>query len=198
MNSIERFKMQAALAMIVVLLGGVFQLVSTLTRATAQTTRLEVQGKLEPYRVFRSVDGDTVQLVGIRKTVRLIGIDTPESKRNKKAKKDALESGVPLERIIALGKQAWAYTKQLVDGKDVFLETDVDPTDQYGRTLGYLYLPDPNGDFSSSRGRLRQVNLELVRAGWAVQTTYRPNVRYSSLYAQAETVARAARVGQFK
>ena len=65
--------------------------------------------------MIRVVDGDTLKIDfhGIELTTRLIGVDTPESRRNKKAKKDAKRSDQDLVTINALGKKTKEYVKRL-------------------------------------------------------------------------------------
>ena len=55
--------------------------------------------------VTRVVDGDTLKIRywGKEESIRLIGIDTPESRVNKNAKRDAKRSGQDLKTIIAMG-----------------------------------------------------------------------------------------------
>jgi micrococcal nuclease len=60
--------------------------------------------------VQRVVDGDTL-LFGTGERVRLIGVDTPETKHPSK----------PVEQF---GKEASAFTKRMVEGKRVRLEYD--------------------------------------------------------------------------
>ena len=66
---------------------------------------------------------------GAAVTVRLIGVDTPETVHPRR----------PVERF---GREASAFLKTLIDGKGVRLEYEPGPshTDKYGRTLAYLYL----------------------------------------------------------
>ncbi|WP_338133781.1 thermonuclease family protein [Thermus scotoductus] len=80
-------------------------------------------------------------------------------------------------------------------GKRVFVELDAQERDRYGRVLAYLYLEDPRGDFHHGGKRYRQVNLEIVRAGWANPLTIPPNVRYAELYLEASREARAKGLG---
>jgi micrococcal nuclease len=53
------------------------------------------------------VDGGTLKLNygGKEETVRLIGIDAPKSRPNKKAKQDVQRSGEDLKTIVAMGKE---------------------------------------------------------------------------------------------
>ena len=53
------------------------------------------------------------------------------------------------------------------------------------------------GDWLHRGRRFRQVNLEMVRAGWAEVYTVPPNVRYAELYLQAAREARARGVGMW-
>jgi micrococcal nuclease len=121
-------------------------------------------------RVEKVIDGDTllVAIGGKREHLRLIGIDTPESKYNKRAEMQAKRSAKDLSTIYALGKRAAEFSASLAPSKStVFLEYDVERRDQYDRLLAYVHLPD---------GRL--LNEELLRAGHASLLTYPPNIRY--------------------
>ncbi len=66
--------------------------------------------------VVRVVDGDTLKIRywGKEESIRLIGIDTPESRVNKKAKRDAKRSGQDIKTITAMGKRATEYFEGLV------------------------------------------------------------------------------------
>ncbi len=81
--------------------------------------------------MLRVVDGDTVVITTDARpvTVRLIGVDTPETVHPRK----------PVERF---GREASAFLKTLVAGKPVRVEYEPGPShlDKYGRTLAYLYL----------------------------------------------------------
>lgn len=122
------------------------------------------------YKVARVVDGDTIQLDNGEK-VRYIGVDTPETKHPRK----------PVEYF---GKEASAKNKNLVGGKKVRLEFDVQKRDRYRRLLAYVYLDD--GTF---------VNAELVSLGYAKVWTIPPNVRYQELFIQLQREAQKAKRG---
>ncbi len=66
--------------------------------------------------VTRVVDGDTlkVRYWGKEESIRLIGIDTPESRVNKKAKRDAKRSGQDIKTITAMGKRATEYVESMI------------------------------------------------------------------------------------
>jgi micrococcal nuclease len=72
--------------------------------------------------VERVSDGDTVILRfsdGRRERTRLIVIDTPESHPSAKLQRDAIRSGQDQATIQALGREATAFTRRLVEGKTV-------------------------------------------------------------------------------
>ena len=116
-------------------------------------------------RVTRVVDGDTL-VVGDEK-VRLIGVDTPETKK----------PGTPVQ---CFGKKATALTTTLLAGREVRLESDVEEHDRYGRRLAYVTRASDGLD----------VNAELVRRGYAVPLTIPPNVRHADEYARLARQAR--------
>lgn len=137
----------------------------------------------KPCTVVRVVDGDTFvcKLEGKEEVrVRLIGVDTPESSDNPKARRDAERTGQDLEEILRMGRLAKEFTKRLLpEGTTVYLEFDVQPTDRYGRLLAYVWLPD---------GRL--LNEVLVREGYAQVYTVPPNVKYQERLLSAQRKAR--------
>jgi micrococcal nuclease len=148
-----------------------------------------------PRQVLRVVDGDTIAIAGFDQTSRFIGMDTPESSRNSKAKRDAKRTKTDLDVIVVAGKQATAVLKAMIGKKPVWIERDVTERDRYGRFLHYVYIEDANGDWQTGDRKLRQLNLELVRLGWADIATFPPNIRYVELYQQAAKEAREAKRG---
>ena len=136
----------------------------------------EPTGPTEIGTVVNVVDGDTIDVLvdGVEMRVRYIGMDTPE-----------VHSGFEW-----LGAESSAANARLVEGKEVVLEKDVSETDQYGRALRYVWLHDG--------GEWLLVNLELIRLGFAVVTTYPPDVKYvDDFYLPAQEVARTAGLGQW-
>lgn len=122
--------------------------------------------------VERVVDGDTIDvLVGSRQeTVRLIGIDAPESV-------------APTRPVQCFGKEASQHLEAVLPaGTGITLVRDVEARDVYQRLLGYV-VRSHDGLF---------VNLELVAAGYAATLNYPPNDHYASVLAGAEADAVAA------
>lgn len=121
----------------------------------------------------RVIDGDTIEVEvgGETYTVRYIGIDAPESVH-------------PTEPVEWMGPEASWANQELVEGETVYLEKDVSETDRYGRLLRHVFLED---------GTL--VSAELVRLGYALVSTYPPDVKYQYLLLQMQAEARTAERG---
>ena len=89
------------------------------------------------------IDGDTLYFYsnGHKVKCRIAYIDTPESKRNKRAKKFARKCpNVTLGTIVKAGKLATKHAKQLVKiGKKY--KFDVVDKDRYGRSICIVHLP---------------------------------------------------------
>jgi micrococcal nuclease len=129
-------------------------------------------------------DGDTIKLADAEK-VRFVGIDTPESSRNKKLFRDASRSGEDINKILAMGRSAKEYTKGLLEGRRVRLEFDIEKRDKYGRLLAYVYRVD-DGLF---------VNEDIIRNGYAYPMTIPPNVRHADEFKKLFREAQKAERG---
>ncbi len=133
-------------------------------------------GPAQPNAVVEYVvDGDTLDVVidGKKERVRLIGIDTPETK-----KKDT-----PIE---CFGPEASDHLRELLPvGTAVRLERDVVGRDDYGRLLAYAYR--------SSDGLF--VNMEIVANGFAQPLTIPPNVNFSEQFVAAARTAERSNAG---
>jgi micrococcal nuclease len=121
--------------------------------------------------VVRVIDGDTIEVRvrGRYEDVRLIGIDTPETKK----------PGTPIQ---CFGPRASRFTHSLLEGKRVHLVLGAERRDTYGRLLAYVHL------------RQRFVNAMLIRRGLARTLTIPPNNRYAPLFHRIEM--EAARAGR--
>ena len=133
------------------------------------------------------IDGDTISVFSGGKLlkIRLIGIDTPESKGNNKAFRDSNRSGNDIGVIISQDKQATAFIKKhLKKGDTVTLEFDIVKHDKYGRFLAYVYLSD---------GRF--LNDLIISSGYASPLTIAPNVKYKDLFLKSFQTAREKKIG---
>ena len=132
--------------------------------------------------VVRVVDGDTLvaRARGCTFKVRLIGIDTPESRHNRRAKRQAKRMGLREKAVIELGKMAKKATLEFCPpGTEMVLEADVQVFDRYKRILAYVWL---------THGEM--LNEKLVREGWALVYTVPPNVKYQDRFLRAQRKAR--------
>lgn len=131
--------------------------------------------------VTRVVDGDTIHVRfdgGATEKVRLIGIDTPED----------------TTRQEPYGPEATAYARQVLDGAVVYLETDAELRDRYGRLLAYVWVEMP-AKRDDAEIRSRMFNAMIVLDGYAQQATYPPNVRYEESFRVYAAEARKAARG---
>ncbi len=142
---------------------------------TDQPSQVEILS--ENSFVQRVIDGDTIELDTGEK-VRYIGVDSPETKH-------------PIKGIECYGKTSSEKNRELVEGKQVRLETDISETDRYGRLLRYVYLID---EVSTTSAEIF-VNEYLVREGFAKASSYPPDVKYQELLREAEVEARELQKG---
>jgi micrococcal nuclease len=129
------------------------------------------------FTVTKVVDGDTLDIDamdGNRLTtrIRLIGVDTPETKK----------PGTP---VMYYGPEASEYARVMADGKlvTVWLDTISATRDRYGRLLAYVRLPD---------GRV--LNELLLSEGYGYAYTVFKH-GYSQKYLQLEASAKRAKKG---
>ena len=126
-------------------------------------------------RVVRAVDGDTLEVRlddGEIETVRVIGVDTPETVK-------------PDTPVQCFGPQASRFEHRMVEGRRVRLLTGVEPRDFYGRLLAYVWVEgppqrDPGGRF---------LEVELLRRGLARTLTFHPNDRFAPRFENLERTA---------
>jgi micrococcal nuclease len=129
--------------------------------------------------VTEVIDGDTidVRIGGRDERVRLIGIDTPETKK-------------PNSPIECFGPEASDYTTALLPaGTRVRIERDIVGRDDYGRLLGYVFIP---GEVSRPD---RFVNDEIIRRGYAEPLSIGPNTAHAARFVESARVAEAQDLG---
>jgi micrococcal nuclease len=115
----------------------------------------------------RAVDGDTLEVRlddGDVETVRLIGVDTPETVK-------------PDTPVQCFGPQASAFEHRHTEGRRVRLLVGVEPRDFYGRLLAYVFVDN------------RFLEVELLRRGLARTLTFHPNDRFAPRFEKLERIA---------
>jgi len=122
-------------------------------------------------RVLRVIDGDTiiVELQGRQEKVRYISLDAPDLQTRMKE---------------SYGRQAQEANRQLVEGKTVRLEFDLQQRNWDGDLLAYVYLLDSTF-----------VNAWLVEQGYAKVKRMLPNVKYQRRLTQLQKEAQLAERG---
>jgi micrococcal nuclease len=105
-------------------------------------------------------------------TIRFLLVDAPDTKHPKYGEQP-------------LGKEASNFVKELLAGKTVELEQDVNNgPDKYGRLLYYVYIDG------------KSVQEMLLEKGLArVENVYEPNVKYVDRYQEIQKKAQKAGIG---
>ncbi len=160
---------------------------------------------LGEFRLARKavLDGDTLRVVGLPKTLRLIGIDAEETFKNeddlraaesdfeKYARDKRGDSPRPVKFPTPLGEEAKAFAEEFFRGiETVRLERDhpEEVRGYYGRFLAYV--------FALKNGKWVNYNIEAVRAGMSPYfTKYGYSRRFHDEFVRAQEEAREARRG---
>jgi micrococcal nuclease len=132
------------------------------------------------YTVTRIVDGDTIKVIASEAhdnqeiTVRLLGIDTPET----------VAPGRPVE---CFGEEASRRLENLIQSKEIYLLSDESQADRdrYGRLIRYLVTKN---DF-------RIINHQMILEGFGFEYTYQDPYKYQAEFKQAERYARENQIG---
>ena len=130
--------------------------------------------------VVEVIDGDTIraQVAGTTETIRLVGVDTPETKH-------------PTKGVQCFGPQATEFlTKMLPAGTTLRIERDQEARDAFGRLLLYLFRPVNSGELF--------VNFELVRRGYGKPLHIEPNSRYRDAFVAGAFEAQRNQRGLWK
>jgi micrococcal nuclease len=128
--------------------------------------------------VLKVIDGDTVDIdiKGNTERVRLIGVNTPETKH-------------PTKPIECFGPEASEYLTQLLPkGTHVRIERDIEARDRYGRMLLYLYRESDN----------LFINLDLVSHGYGTPMSIEPNTFHRNDFVHAAALAETTNEGLWK
>ncbi|NDO47168.1 thermonuclease family protein [Clostridium sp. MD294] len=136
--------------------------------------------EIETVEVASVVDGDTIKvyLEGERYTIRMIGIDTPESVHPDETKNTIY------------GQKASDYAKQTIEkGQIVYLSKDVSDRDKYDRLLRYVWLEKPVDVNDENEIREKMYNAKVVLDGYANVYEYAPNNTLYDLFLSFEAEA---------
>jgi len=136
--------------------------------------------------VTKIVDGDTIKVKDITNgkviTIRMLGIDTPETAHSPRAKVRGVAD--------CLANEATDAMKELVQGKQVQLETDPsgDTYDKYGRLLAYVFVGEDGSKINT--------NKKMIANGYAYEYTYRGRkYKYQSEFKNAQKEAEQQKRG---
>lgn len=134
-----------------------------------------LNAKSELYSVIKVTDGDTldINIDGQKQTIRLIGLNTPETVDPRK----------PVE---CFGKQASDKAKELLTGKKVRIEKDPSQGDydKYQRLLAYVFLEDGTN-----------FNKYMIQEGYGYEYTYDLPYKYQKEFKLAQEQARSQKKG---
>jgi len=123
-------------------------------------------------KLIRVVDGDTivVEINNEEYTVRLIGINTPESVAPDSYRFKNSEEGV----------LASDYTKDLLKNVEtVYLQKDTSETDRYDRLLRYVWVEIPEDKHNINEIATKMVNGLLLLDHVAEPVQYEPDTEYA-------------------
>ncbi len=117
-------------------------------------------------KVERAISGQTIEVIStadkiaLLEQIRLIGIDAPDLKQQ------------------PWGEAAKQRLEQLIGGKQVLLESDIEEKDQFDRKLAYLWQDKI------------LLNEQLVKEGYALASVRSPNTKYQQRLVNAQEWAR--------
>lgn len=136
---------------------------------------VQTSPQFQYYAVTQVVDGDTIKINmgGTVETLRLIGIDTPETVD-------------PRKPVQCFGVEASNRAKALLSGQKVRIEQDStqDTRDKYGRLLVYIHRDDS-----------LFFNKSMVADGYAYEYTYDKPYKYQAEFKAAQLAAQNAQKG---
>lgn len=159
------------------------------SQSTASVPSAVSGGEARHATVTRVIDGDTMEVQfanGEEDTVRLIGVDTPETTLgdvNPGEYEDIPDTPAARDHLYSWGQQASQYATDELEGQEVrvVVDSEGDRRGSYGRLLAYLYIGDEN------------FNLALLEGGYA--RVYDSSFSLRDEFDNAESEARSNDVG---
>lgn len=94
------------------------------------------------YKVTKVSDGDTITVEGYDNAIRILGIDTPETRRGKRLQRQAKRMGITEDKALHLGLVAKAKAKKVLLNKCVELIMDHKDKGRFGRYLRYVRIDE--------------------------------------------------------
>jgi micrococcal nuclease len=174
-NFFKTYKIKIILILIIIIICSFGTYFSTTTNPKYKYKISKIEAKKQ-YQIVKVIDGDTfeISINGEVGTVRMLGIDTPETVD-------------PRKTVQCFGVEASNMTKSLLVGHSVSLGIDKSQSyiDKYGRILAYVYRDD--GLF---------INKYLIENGYAHEYTY-GTIPYSRQkeFKELEKTASKSKVG---
>jgi micrococcal nuclease len=169
-------KTKAILIFALILLVGCSQLEDRLIDEALNEIQRQQPSETIETKVVSVSDGDTIKVSinGETKTIRMIGIDTPETVD-------------PRKPVQCYGPEASNNAKILLSNQTVVLENDLSQgdVDKYGRLLRYVYLVNNSISY----------NEFALQMGYAREYTYNTPYKYQLKFKQAEQSAINSKAG---
>lgn len=128
------------------------------------------------FKVTKVTDGDTIDVLveGNEITIRLIGVDTPETLHPDE------------EKNCPFGQSATDYLKSKLEGEYIDIEYDNDTKDSYGRTLAYIYIGN------------ELINETIIKDGYGVYSYFPSDThRYDQRFIDAQKYAQDNSLGMW-
>lgn len=132
----------------------------------------------QPAMVIKVVDGDTiaVSINGQNETIRMIGINTPETVD-------------PRKTVECFGIEASNKAKEYFKNNDYKVWLEEDPAqgdrDKYQRLLRYVFSENGTQDYGFT----------MIKTGYAYEYTYSTQYKYQADYKDAQTYAQNNKLG---
>ncbi|MDD4938527.1 MAG: thermonuclease family protein [Candidatus Shapirobacteria bacterium] len=140
----------------------------TITEENKITPTTAEEINKDNYVLVKVIDGDTltVKINDKEESVRLIGIDAPESNE-------------------CMGTEATEKLKEMLENKEIKLEADESQENQdvYGRLLRYVFID----------GQL--INQRMITDGWAKEYTFKVAYKYQEKFKEVENQAKENKKG---
>lgn len=171
---LKKYKIKIILIALIIIVCGSLAYLSSPSKPTYAKKIPKIDPK-QQYEVINVLDGDTFDIsVGKQiVTVRMLGIDTPETVD-------------PRKPVQCFGKEASDTTKEMLTGHSVKLQADKTQgtSDAYGRALAYVYRDD--GTF---------MNEFLLKNGYAREYTFKVPYALQKEFKALEKEAREGKKG---